>query len=224
MDGVARGSAYPPGRFIVLEGSDGSGKSTQASLLAQWLGDAGIPLVTCRDPGGTGLGDRLRSILLDRHDCAIDMTSELLLYMASRAQLVRERIRPALALGQWVLSDRFLMSNWVYQCHAGGVDSQAFLSVAKVAVGPTLPDLTLVLDLEPEAALSRTGGARDRIEDRPLDYRRRVREGFLEASQRRMAVKPDGVVTVLDASPSPDVLLRTLQDEVRHALGFDPRP
>ena len=224
MNGALGGSVGCAGRFIVLEGPDGSGKSTQASLLTQWLRDAGVPLTTCRDPGGTRLGDRLRSILLDRHDCAIDMTTELLLYMAGRAQLVRERIRPALDQGHWVLSDRFLMSNWVYQCFAGGVDDRVFHQVAEVAVGSTLPDLTLVLDLELETALARTGGARDRIEDRSWEYRQRVRQGFLEASKRRIAVKPEGEVRVLDASPCPDILLTRLQHEVRHALGFDPRP
>ena len=109
-------------RFIALEGPDGSGKTTQAARLVGWLRDQGQEVVACRDPGGTGLGDRLRSILLDRSELTISLRSEMLLYMASRAQLVEEVIQPALTAGKIVVSDRFLLSNVVYQGYAGGLD------------------------------------------------------------------------------------------------------
>src|SRR5262249_45385061 len=110
-----------PGFFLVLEGPDGGGKTTQVGLLADWLRGEGLDVVTCRDPGGTALGNRLRSILLDRDLMAISLRAEMLLYMASRAQLVEEVIAPALAAGLTVVSDRYLLSNIVYQGSAGGL-------------------------------------------------------------------------------------------------------
>src|SRR3954466_13098094 len=108
--------------FFSFDGVDGVGKSTQIRLLAEALGARGKDIITCRDPGGTPLGERLREILLDHHGLAIHRRSETLLYMASRAQLVEEIIRPALASGKTVISDRFLLANVVYQGHAGGLN------------------------------------------------------------------------------------------------------
>src|SRR4051794_14767613 len=110
-----------PGFFLVLDGSDGGGKTTQAARLADWLRDQKLDVVTCRDPGGTGLGDRLRSILLDRDTVSISLRSEMLLYMASRAQMVEEIIKPSLEAGRVVVCDRFLLSNLIYQGYAGGL-------------------------------------------------------------------------------------------------------
>src|SRR5688572_15800240 len=105
--------------FFSFDGVDGVGKSTQIQLFCQWLRESGRDVVICRDPGSTPLGEQIRSILLDSHDLAIDRRAEMLLYMAARAQLVEQVIRPALAAGQTVISDRFLIANIVYQGHAG---------------------------------------------------------------------------------------------------------
>ena len=109
-------------KFIVLEGMDGAGKSSQVASLVEYLEQRGCRVTTCRDPGATAAGDAIREILLDRHDLQLTATAEMLLYMAARAQLVAEVIEPALARGEWVVSDRYLLSNVVYQGHAGGLD------------------------------------------------------------------------------------------------------
>ena len=117
------------GRFIALEGPDGSGKTTQVARLAGWLSGDATEVVTCRDPGGSPLGERLRSILMDRSETPIGLRAEMLLFMASRAQLVHEIIRPALDLGKIVVSDRYLLANVVYQGYAGGLPVEAIWDV-----------------------------------------------------------------------------------------------
>jgi len=121
---TTRPPAMSPGRFIALEGIDGAGKSSQIAALVAWLGARGRRVVTCRDPGSTAAGDAIRAILLDRHDLHLAPSAEMLLYMAARAQLVSEVIAPAVARGDWVVSDRYLLSNIVYQGHAGGLDPE----------------------------------------------------------------------------------------------------
>ena len=208
---------FPP--FLAIEGPDGSGKTTQAARLVAWLRSLGHDVMACRDPGGTELGNRLRSILLDRSDLSISLRAEMLLYMASRSQLVEDVVRPALESGKIVVSDRFLLSNVVYQGYAGGLDPEEIWSVGKIATGGLLPGLTLVIDVTTELALARTGGARDRIEDRPESYRQRVREGFLTASKTYPAA-----IVVVDGSAPADVVAAQLQREVSHALGINSRP
>lgn len=204
--------------LIALEGPDGSGKTTQAARLVSWLGSLGCDVVACRDPGGTGIGDRLRSILLDRSELKISLRAELLLYMASRAQLVDEVIRPALDVRKIVVTDRFLLSNVVYQGYAGGHPADEIWNVGMLATGGLLPNLTLLVDVPPEVATRRTGGARDRIEDRPESYRQKVRQGFLTAAQTYPAP-----IVVVDGSGDADIVASQLQREVAHALGIDSR-
>lgn len=206
------------GFFISLDGPDGGGKTTQAARLAAWLRDTGREVVTCRDPGGTALGDRLRAILLDRHDTPIGMRAEMLLYMASRAQLVEEVLAPALGAGKVVVSDRFLLANVVYQGLAGGLPAEQLWDVGQVATAGLLPDLTLLLDVPPDVALARMGGTRDRIEDRPESYRRAVREGFLRAAPSYPAP-----LVVIDATADPEAVFQHIQREVARALGGSPR-
>jgi dTMP kinase len=184
--------------FLSFDGVDGAGKSTQIALLAQWLRARGKEVVECRDPGSTALGERLRAILLDRHDTPIGRRSEMLLYMAARAQLVEEVIRPALAAGKWVLSDRFLLANVVYQGHAGGLNPNDVWQVGTVAVGGVTPRLTIVLDMAAEAAARRIQREPDRMESQGLSYLERVRQGFLLEAARR----PQEIVVIAADRPA----------------------
>ncbi|RMF95850.1 MAG: dTMP kinase [Planctomycetota bacterium] len=170
--------------FITIEGGDGTGKSTQVQRLAERLAAAGYDVVACRDPGSTPLGEAVRELILHRLDIDVSGRAEMLLYMAARAQLVDEVVRPALEAGKMVVSDRFLLSNVVYQGYGGGLDIEALWQVGKTAIGDTFPDLVIVLDLEVEQAMRRIGPSKDRLERRGLDYHRRVREGFLHEAER----------------------------------------
>jgi len=170
--------------FISFDGVDGVGKSTQTELFVEWLREQGHTVVTCRDPGSTELGERLRSLVLKASDIKIDAESEMLLYMAARAQLVAEVIQPALTAGQFVVSDRFLLANVVYQGHAAGLDPQSIWDVGKVATAGQQPDLTIVLDMPLERAVGRIGRELDRMEAKGLEFLQRVREGFLAEAER----------------------------------------
>ena len=187
--------------FITLDGGDGCGKSTQIQRLAEKLQSHGHDVVCCRDPGSTSLGDAVRNILLNRHELQIADITEVFLFSAARSQLVREVIRPALESGKIVLADRFLISTFVYQCHAGGVPEEVLAAITAAAVGDTLPDLGIVLDIPYEMAVQRVGhrSAPDRMESKGETYHRLVREGFL----RYAAAEPERYV-VIDATPSPD--------------------
>jgi dTMP kinase len=178
------------GKFVVLDGPDGSGKSTQCRRLADALRAAGAELVTCRDPGGTEIGDRIRSVLLDYDLSRMDVNCEALLFMASRAQLVAEVIRPALLHGRTVLCDRFVSSTCAYQ-GAAGMDAHRVIDLASFAVVRTWPDVTIVIDIDVETGMrrieaklasGRQGPApgKDAMERRPMDFHRRVRAAFLE--------------------------------------------
>ncbi len=202
--------------FITLDGLDGSGKTLQLARLAGWLRDRGIDVVTCRDPGSTATGDAVRAILLDRHDLALAATTEMLLYMAARAQLVAEVVRPALERGSWVVSDRYLLANVVYQGHAGGLEPDVVRSVGAIATGGLAPDLTLLLDVDLATAARRLARPLDRLERRGDDYRSRVRAGYLAEAR----IDP-GRIVVVDATDGPDVVADRIRTIVasRFALG-----
>jgi dTMP kinase len=199
-----------PPRFIVLDGMDGAGKSSQVGPLADWLASRGRPVTTCRDPGSTAVGDAIRAILLDRHDLELAPTAEMLLYMAARAQLVAEVVAPALARGEWVVSDRYLLANVVYQGHAGGLDPEAIRAVGRVATGGLVPGLVLVLDVDLETAARRLDRPLDKLENRGDSYRARLREGYL----REAAAAPD-TIRVIDATVTPD----EVNARIRRAVG-----
>jgi dTMP kinase len=211
----------------VLDGPDGGGKTTQAAGLAGWLRAQGRDVVTCRDPGGTALGDRLRATLLDRSALHFGTCAEMLLYMASRAQLLEEVVRPALEAGKVVVSDRYLLANIVYQGHAGGLGVEEVGRVGRVATGGLLPDLTLVLDVPTDVARARVGAARDRMEDRPASYHEAVRQGFLRAATA--AASPAGCpyypapIVVVDAHAGPDDVAGRIRNEVERALALGAR-
>lgn len=217
-----------PGFFLVLDGPDGGGKTTQVARLADWLRGHGLHVVTCRDPGGTALGNRLRAIVMDRDAVPIGLRAEMLLFMASRAQMVEEVIRPALEAGDVVICDRFLLATLVYQGFAGGLDPAEIAAVGRATAGGLLPDLTIVLDVAPETARGRMGAARDRIEDRPPHYHDRVRAGYLEVARAGLgggagsSMYP-APIALVDASASPDAVFESIKSEVARVLALDPR-
>ena len=193
--------------FFSFDGLDGVGKTTQMQLFCQWLAEQKTEVVTCRDPGSTPLGERIREILLlSDEQTPIAACSEMLLYMAARAQLVDEIIRPALEADKTVVSDRYLLANIVYQGHAGGLEPDAIRTVGQVATGGILPDCTFLLDMSPKSAMRRMGDQLDRMESRGDGYRQRLREGFLAEAERT-----DGAIHVIDADRPVDVVQAELQ-------------
>lgn len=201
--------------FFSFDGVDGVGKSTQIRLLAEALRQQGRDVVTCRDPGSTALGERLREILLNHHGTPIHRRSEMLLYMASRAQLVEEVIRPALDAGNIVISDRYLLANVVYQGYAGGLEVEALWRVGDVTVAGIMPRLTLLLDMPAERAQTRIQRPPDRMEAQGPEYLEKVRQGFLVEARRR----PEQVV-VLDADRSAEAIHADVLSHVERVLAL----
>src|SRR5262249_37832666 len=160
-----------------------TGKSTQCRMLADRLRESDREVVECVDPGGTSLGKELRQLLL-HHRGEIAPACEALMFMASRAQLVTEVIRPALDAGKTVVSDRFLLANVVYQGYGAGLDIEQMWQVGQLSTGGLEPDLTLVLDLPVDDALARRGRPTDRMESRARDFHQRVRQGFRTEARR----------------------------------------
>lgn len=189
-----------PGLFVTLEGVDGSGKSTQAAALADRLRAAGHEVVALREPGGTAISEKIRAILLDPANGEMADECELLLYEASRAQLVRQVIEPALARGAVVVCDRFFDSTHAYQSGARGLDDALVRRANALGCCGVVPDVTLVLDVDPEVAFSRAGaGGLDRMEVEGLAFQRRVRADYLS-----LAKEEPGRVRVVDATGTPD--------------------
>jgi dTMP kinase len=171
--------------FFSFDGIDGVGKSTQVRLLCDSLGAHGFDVVACRDPGSTPLGERIRELLLTKDDSTvIGRRSEMLLYMAARAQLVDEIIRPALAAGKIVVADRYLLANVVYQGHAGGLDVDSIWRVGEIATAGIAPDCVFLLDLPLDVAGARIERSLDRMEGQGDEYRERLRAGFLAEAAR----------------------------------------
>jgi dTMP kinase len=200
------------GPFISLDGLDGAGKSTQCRLLSQWLRRRGFVVTQCADPGGTEIGQVLRGLLLD-HRRDINLQCEALLFMASRAQLVAEIIRPALEASQAVVSDRFLLANIAYQGYGGGLDPTVLHDLGLLATGGLEPDLTFVLDLPLTAARGRRKAEADRMERRDEAFHDRVRDGFLAEAGKR----PDRI-RVLDAGQPLEQVQEIIRSEVASFL------
>ena len=173
------------GKFIVLDGPDGCGKSTQAELLAQWLQEQGIPTSRFRDPGDTAIGEKIRDILLSPEHSAMSTRTELLLYMAARSQLWSERIAPALQENQCVVLDRWLSSTCAYQGYAGGFGMDKVIKIATDCLERVWPDLTIILDVDLKTASQRLKRQLDRMEAKGDGYHQKVREGFLQLVDER---------------------------------------
>ncbi len=199
--------------FFSFDGIDGVGKTTQMQLFHEWLVAQGLDIVTCRDPGSTRLGERVREILLKSDETTtISARSEMLLYMAARAQLVEEVIHPALSAGMVVISDRYLLANIVYQGYAGGLALPEIRDVGRVATGGLMPDCVFLLDMAPRDARERMGAELDRIEQRGDEYREKLRAGFLAEAQVM-----GNSIRVINAGRSIDAIqteLRTIASEL----------
>ena len=188
------------GKFLVLDGPDGCGKTTQMRLLIDKFEKAGLTVKRLREPGGTNIGEQIRELLLSTKNEGMDLRCEMLLYMASRAQLVQQEIKPALARGECVIADRFASSTIAYQGGGGGLSTPAIMQVADIAVDGVWPDLTLIFDLDIETAMQRLNPlhgkasgnlglfemvhVQDRIEQRERAYFERVRQSYLEQLDR----------------------------------------
>ena len=174
-----------PGKFITFEGIEGSGKSTQIDMLHKYLELRGHQVHRLREPGGTAVGDRIRAILLDPALSEMTDITEMLLFAASRAQLIRQEVRPALAAGKTVLCDRFVYSSLAYQAYARGLPVETVRAANAPAIEGLLPDKVVLLDLPPKVALQRAKAraALDRIEAEALSFHEAVRRGFLEEAE-----------------------------------------
>lgn len=193
------------GFLLSFEGSEGCGKSTQIALLRARLEAAGRSVVVLREPGGTELGESIRHLLQHaKEGAAMTPETELLLFAASRAQLVREKIRPLLESGTFVILDRFLDSTTVYQGIARGLPLESVRAINHFAIGGTLPQLTLVLDMDSATAWQRihqSGRELDRMESQPQSFFEKVRQGYLEVAQAESRR-----VKIIDAAATPEAV------------------
>jgi dTMP kinase len=203
-----------PGLFITLEGGDGSGKSTQSAALTEWLEASGRTVLHSREPGGTDLGLELRDIILHRRGYMTPRT-EALLYAADRAQNIATKVRPAIERGEIVIQDRYLDSSVAYQGAGRVLDADDIRDLSLWAAEGLLPDLTILLDLDPAVGRSRLEGKRyDRLEAEALEFHERVRAGYLELA----ASDPDRFL-VLPATDSIDSLAARIRERVAQLLG-----
>lgn len=170
--------------FFVFDGVDGAGKSTQLEMFVNWLTCHEHDVVTCKDPGSTELGERIRSVLLGDHDMPISMRAEMMLFTTARTQLVQQIVKPALAANKTVVLDRYIFSTVVYQGHAGELDPDELWTVNRIATEGTMPDVTFLLDVPVDIAMERIGESRDRMESRGTEYFEKVRQGFIDESER----------------------------------------
>ncbi|MCL2370797.1 MAG: dTMP kinase [Firmicutes bacterium] len=184
------------GKFITIEGCEGSGKSTQIKLIKEYFDEKKIPVIVTREPGGVPLAEKIRPLILGKSDVNVSPLAELLLYTTARAQHIDELIRPALKSGKTVICDRFTDSTLAYQGYARGLDKELIKTLNDIALGGLKVDTTIFLDISPDEAFARKGGwdTNDRIESEALDFHQRVYDGF-----RAIAAAEPNRVKVIDA-------------------------
>lgn len=200
------------GRFIVLDGPDGCGKSTQAGQLTEWIQNSGVEVRSYRDPGTTVIGEKIRDILLDTAHEEMGDNVEVMLYMAARAQLWKENISADLKAGRCVVLDRWLSSTCAYQGWAGGFGIEKVIRVAEDTLERVWPDVTVVLDVDTETAAGRMNRDLDRMEQKGKTYHRKVREGFL-----KLAELNDSVFVVNACEPI-EVVQKTIRQEIESRI------
>ncbi len=203
--------------FITFEGPEGSGKTTHIRSLAEHLRQLGYNVLHTREPGGTEIGDQIRSVLFDMKNKAMHPRTEILLFQASRAQLVEQVIRPHLSQGGVVLCDRYADSTLAYQGYGHKVDLEALAEIVRFATGGLKPDLTLLLDLDVEVGLARRAqqGGWNRLDAYDLEFHRRVRQGFLALARQ----EPARWVTI-DAAPPPEIVQAAVKAAVMERLAI----
>lgn len=208
-----------PGKFITLEGGEGVGKSTNLAVIESFLEDNDVDYIVTREPGGTHLAEKIRDLILAKHDEPMDATTELLLIFAARAQHLNNRIKPAIAAGKWVLCDRFTDATYAYQGAGRELGAGFIRELEGLVQGELRPDLTVILDLDPETGLSRARqrGALDRIEQEQIEFFHRVRNCY-----REIAAANPLRCALIDASESlhavREKLLETLEQRLRAFL------
>ncbi len=203
------------GKFIVIEGLEGAGKSTAVSYVLDWLRSHGVAqLETTREPGGTPLAEKMRSIVKEVHDEPLTIQAELLLMYAARVQLVENRIKPALAKGAWVVGDRHDLSSQAYQGGGRGIAPELIQQIKQAVLGDFAPDLTLYLDIDPAIGLQRAKqrGELDRIEQEALAFFQRTRARYLELARQ------DKKIHIIDASQTPEQVQMAIHAALEQAL------
>jgi len=172
------------GLFITFEGPEGSGKTTHSRLLCDFLRKKGFRVLHTREPGGVLISEKIRKILLDPKNKGMDVACEMLLYMAARAQIVKEKILPGLSQGKIVICDRFSDATLAYQGYAGGMDLKVINNIAVIATKGLKPDITFLMDIDSGAGLLRAGRPRDRMERKSISYHNKVRNGYLSIAKK----------------------------------------
>ena len=218
LNGSTPPPAPLPGVLIAFEGGEGSGKTTQARLVAIWLRELGYDVVTTHEPGATKIGMRLRALLLDTAHTGMSPHAEALMYAADRAEHVASVIAPALARGAIVITDRYVDSSLAYQGAGRDLPVDEIARLNWWATGGRTPDLTILLDMDPMAGLSRRARSADRLEAEPADFHLRVRAGF-----QALARAEPARYLVLDADRPPGQITRDIQERIRDLLP-DPVP
>lgn len=206
------------GKFISFEGGEGSGKSTQMKLLQEAFAKSSLAFVATREPGGTQSAERIRELLVTGKADAWDPISETLLFYAARAHHVTHLIKPALASGKTVICDRFVDSTLVYQGIGKGLSAEYILSLHRLTLGNFMPDLTIILDIDPAKGLARAkgrSGNETRFEEMEIDFHHRIRAGF-----QQIAAREPGRCVVLDASLEPTALHARVIEAIRTRLGI----
>lgn len=204
------------GSFIVFEGGEGAGKSTQEAALAEWLATRGTSVLRTREPGGTPAGEAIRTILLSNEFAGLTDRAEALLFAAARGEHAAQVIRPALEAGTVVICDRYLDSSVAYQGYGRGLGADYVRGLSLWATRDLVPDLTVLLDVDPTIGLSRVTSP-DRLESEPIEYHRKVRRAFLDIA----ATDPTRYL-VIDADQDQAAITEQIRDRVAALLGIDP--